>query len=620
MRRALAVCLMLCVAGLCETTAEADWGTLGAVPIQSGGRIMPLDSFARITLLQLSGRSSVKLGDTRYDALNWLLRVLFDNPAAREDRVFLIESPEITDALGLAHDKARDRYSYAFLEKGIPALMRLAGEAEAVKPAERTRFQDQVLRLGRGVRSFEQLARSFSFWRTGIAIGVETMRERLGDDATLSAYAEAFGALDPSADAELFTAVDRDINRLVKSNYSGMLTIFPKHPRERMRGSPIEEWASPWDLFLGRDPDDATLLEQFAALQTAWLAGQGPVDGDGLRAQLVQLAGDELDTGKLDMEVRYNRYDLFFWTLLAYCTGMLLCMLSWLGKPMRFALWAAVALLLVGYGLHSYGLVLRMLIRGRPPVSTLYESMLFVVWVGMTLALLTELVYRKKFALFSGAMLGTALMWVASKYATDGDTMGVLIAVLDSNFWLSIHVTSITIGYSACLLAGALGHVYIFAHLFAPERSKQLRSDLNRSIYGVIAFATIFSFGGTILGGIWADQSWGRFWGWDPKENGALLIVLWNAILLHARMGGYLGKSGLAIGSVVGNVVVVAAWWGVNLLNIGLHSYGFDNGVFTGLMAFTAFQAAVVGCGLLAARLHRRRKKGAPAQTEPASP
>ena len=166
--------------------------------------------------------------------------------------------------------------------------------------------------------------------------------------------------------------------------------------------------------------------------------------------------------------------------------------------------------------------------------------------------------------------------------------MGVLIAVLDSNFWLGTHVIAITIGYAATFLAGFLGIAFLILRASNPRFDSLTGKRLATMIYGVICFALLFSFAGTILGGIWADQSWGRFWGWDPKENGALLIVLWNALILHVRWGGFILARGLAVLAVLGNVVTAFSWFGTNLLGIGLHSYGFTQ---------TGF--------LLARRLHR---------------
>jgi ABC-type transport system involved in cytochrome c biogenesis permease subunit len=124
-------------------------------------------------------------------------------------------------------------------------------------------------------------------------------------------------------------------------------------------------------------------------------------------------------------------------------------------------------------------------------------------------------------------------------------------------------------------------------------------------VYGIVCFATLFSFVGTVLGGIWADQSWGRFWGWDPKENGALIIVLWNALVLHARWGGLIRERGLMNMAIVGNIVTSWSWFGVNMLSIGLHSYGFMDSAFWWLMAFVGSQLLLIALGLLPGRYWR---------------
>jgi ABC-type transport system involved in cytochrome c biogenesis permease subunit len=131
--------------------------------------------------------------------------------------------------------------------------------------------------------------------------------------------------------------------------------------------------------------------------------------------------------------------------------------------------------------------------------------------------------------------------------------------------------------------------------LFDPHWTKESAAALEKMVYGVVCFSTFFSFLGTILGGIWADQSWGRFWGWDPKENGALLIVLWNAIILHARWGKLVDQKNLMAMAVAGNIVTALSWFGVNMLGIGLHSYGFMDKAFVWLMVFVASQLLIIG-------------------------
>jgi ABC-type transport system involved in cytochrome c biogenesis permease subunit len=168
--------------------------------------------------------------------------------------------------------------------------------------------------------------------------------------------------------------------------------------------------------------------------------------------------------------------------------------------------------------------------------------------------------------------------------------MKMLVAVLDSNFWLGIHVPNITLGYAACCVAGVLGHIYIIQGLVSPRAKARLDSTYKMLMLS-LGLGLTLAFFGTMLGGIWADQSWGRFWGWDPKENGALMIVLWCALIFHARIAKLIGPLGVAVLSSILLLVVMWAWFGVNLLSVGLHSYGFASGAAAG---FTAYFCAEV--------------------------
>ena len=114
--------------------------------------------------------------------------------------------------------------------------------------------------------------------------------------------------------------------------------------------------------------------------------------------------------------------------------------------------------------------------------------------------------------------------------------------------------------------------------------------SLTRMAYGFVGAALFLSLVGTILGGIWANYSWGRFWGWDPKENGALMIVLMCLIILHARLGGYIREIGLHACNIVTGMITVFSWFGVNQLGVGLHAYGFTDGVWFWLSMFWALQ------------------------------
>jgi hypothetical protein len=138
-----------------------------------------------------------------------------------------------------------------------------------------------------------------------------------------------------------------------------------------------------------------------------------------------------------------------------------------------------------------------------------------------------------------------------------------------------------------------------------------MSKSLSRMIYGIVCFAALFSFVGTVLGGIWADQSWGRFWGWDVKENGALIIVLWNALVLHARWGGMVRERGLANMAIVGNIVTSWSWFGVNMLGIGLHSYGFTDAAFRWLVLFVVSQLILIALGSLPKQMWKSFREAA---------
>jgi cytochrome c-type biogenesis protein CcsB len=264
-------------------------------------------------------------------------------------------------------------------------------------------------------------------------------------------------------------------------------------------------------------------------------------------------------------------------------------------------------LVVLTFVVHTFAIVFRMVLEGRPPVTNLYSSAIFIGWGCVVLGLILERVFAVGLGAAVASFAGFVTLVIAQNLAIDGDTMEMMRAVLDTNFWLATHVVVVTLGYASTFFAGFLAITYIMLGLFTPQLSQkvgehELGKVLTKMVYAIVCFATLFSFTGTVLGGIWADQSWGRFWGWDPKENGALLIVLWNAIILHARWGGLVRDRGIMCLAVFGNIVTSFSWFGVNMLGIGLHSYGFMEAAFKWLMLFIATQVAIIVLGLLPSR------------------
>src|SRR5262249_2911240 len=296
---------------------------------------------------------------------------------------------------------------------------------------------------------------------------------------------------------------------------------------------------------------------------------------------------------RVSFETLFNRMQPFTQSMALYVLAFLLACASWLGWS-RTLNRSAFYLLLLALAIHTFGLVSRMYLQERPPVTNLYSSAIFIGWGAVIVSLILERIYRDGIGAACAGAIGFVTLIIAQHLAGSGDTLEMLQAVLDTNIWLATHVVCITTGYSAMFLAGMLAIIYVVRGVFTRSLAKQTADSLARMTYGVVCFATLFSFVGTVLGGIWADQSWGRFWGWDPKENGAVLIVLWCAITLHARWGGFIRQRGLMMMAIFGNIVTSFSWFGVNMLGVGLHSYGFMQKAFPWLLGFMISQLALI--------------------------
>jgi ABC-type transport system involved in cytochrome c biogenesis permease subunit len=189
------------------------------------------------------------------------------------------------------------------------------------------------------------------------------------------------------------------------------------------------------------------------------------------------------------------------------------------------------------------------------------------------------------------------------------DHLDPLVAVLRSNYWLSTHVITITLGYASGLIAALLSIVYVLLRSLGLDGGDaSLRRSVTRAVYGCVCLTLVLSLIGTVLGGIWANDSWGRFWGWDPKENGALMIVLWSLAILHARLGGYIKEWGLHLTSIFGAIVVGFSWWHVNFLNVGLHNYGFAAEKLWTVQVFYGVMTGFILLGAVTCLLEKRAK------------
>ena len=226
---------------------------------------------------------------------------------------------------------------------------------------------------------------------------------------------------------------------------------------------------------------------------------------------------------------------------------------------------------------HIFGLVSRAYIMSRPPVTNMYET---VVWVPLAGLMAGLFFYRKKnFVPFTASVILAFFCLFLTDTAPHILDSGLqpLEAVLRSNFWLSTHVLIITMSYAFFGLAFVLGDITLFRLLF--QKTPGIVEEAVRPIYRLLQWGVVLLAGGTILGAIWADYSWGRFWGWDPKESWALVSLLGYLALLHGRFVGWIRPLSFVTGSVLMFFLILMAWYGVNfILGKGLHSYGFGTG------------------------------------------
>src|SRR5207247_11339915 len=298
------------------------------------------------------------------------------------------------------------------------------------------------------------------------------------------------------------------------------------------------------------------------------------------------------ELAKAGRELFFNRMQPFYNAMVLYVLAGILAGAFWFSLSdvlRRSAVW----LIGLALAIHTSGLVMRMVLEGRPPVTNLYSSAIFIGWGACVLGLVLERFYKDGIGAVVSSAVGFVTLIIAHNLALGGDTMAMMRAGRDTNFWLATHVVVVTLRYASTYVAGTLAVIYIVRGVFTRTLDEATGKGLARMVYGIVCFATLFSFVGTVLGGIWADQSWGRFWGWDPKENGALLIVIWNAAILHARWGGLVKERGLMNMAVFGNIVTSFYWVGVNMLGIGLDSYALVDAGFNCLLSFVGSSLCV---------------------------
>ena len=605
----------------------------GKLPVLLNGRIQPMDSVAMNALLQIRGTRKVPLegnnesgdwGDfleirgegkgplserswyqfskhpKKLTSTQWLLEVMIQPEKANERYVFAVNHPDLIGELGLG-DAGLDRSGlrYFTFNEIEPHLATIEQHASSLnpKPELRTPFERAVAKLHFSLGLFLRLKNSLQPQDTtdfkteleeyiaNITPGVDAVRKRAAgdefDQAALEQLMRHMERYDMVSRVAYPLIVPPDIATMERDQWSNVGTNLLDAVHTQRFPAAIQNYAA---------MSSAYAQEDASAFSSALSAYRNSLSRD---------FSDELNKAKL--EYAYNYVSPFYKSIVLYLVAFLFACISWfnLSKWMNRS---AAYLIILAFIIHTAGLITRMVLEGRPPVTNLYSSAIFVGWGAVILGIILERFYRDGIGSVIASVVGLITLIIAHNLSMQGDTMEMMRAVLDTNFWLATHVVVITLGYSATFVAGFLALVYVTRGLLTKTLDKDTAKGLTRMVYGIICFATLFSFVGTILGGIWADQSWGRFWGWDPKENGALLIVIWNALVLHCRWGGLIRERGLMNLAIFGNIVTAFSWFGVNMLGIGLHSYGFMDAAFRWIVLFTVSQMAFIALGTLPLR------------------
>lgn len=566
-------------------------------PVQDGGRVKPFSTYAAFKMLGLHGARSMKIEGKdgkiyKLKPTEWLMDTLFRPHLAVDLPTFRIDNSKVLEAIGVEQKGRRDRYSYREIVDGLDKLVKLAESYESIDKKKRDPMQQQSIDLAYNIRNYEVLLSYFGFVRNRIVLrgsGVDGKPDTIVDFSKVMMGApeirRGIAEMEQSGE-EIGTGMQSLLEQVLDgANYSrhGLFMLPPKKAGD-------EDWLSAGNAIMSvmtmESPDPATAIDDVKMLETTVHALSH--DEKEFRKQFSELkkniedrAYSRGELSHVSMEVSYFKRDYFLNAMVLFLIGSLCALGMWgmgRGKIAKGFYWGTFGFTTVAVSLCVIAIVMRCIIMQRPPVGNLYDTIVFIAATSVILALLIEWMSKKTFALGLAPILGTALILLARRYEVGDakDHLDPLVAVLDSNYWLTTHVITITLGYSAGLLAAMLSCIYVLMRaLNLDEGNKELRRSFTKAVYGSICLTVFLSLVGTVLGGIWANDSWGRFWGWDPKENGALMIVLWTLAILHARLGGIIKEWGLHLASMFTACIVAFSWWHVNFLDTGLHSYGF---------------------------------------------
>lgn len=551
-------------------------------PAMKGGRLMPLSSASADVLRFLSGKSSTKINGKYASSSEWLLYINAFFEAASNDKFFKTDNRELANILGTEGRY----YSFADLSRCYQKIYK------AAESSEQTPYNRACREALEKAMVFQIAANALAFKFEGLS-PLQTYKD--WEESSRFASAEL---------AKNRAQNSRQNSPALRQMYEKLVAL--KELKERddfFKDSNIlliphhnqNEWTNPVGALLNLKlyKESQGTLNLYAKIVEDCAAQKIE------NSNIAQISVASKPSFRLEFENIFNRLDIFYRGAILYISSFVIFLAAIVFKK-RILSRIAIPLLCAAFIAQGFGIFARMFIQMRPPVTNLYSSVIFAGWAAVGFGLFLSAKSRKTLYILAAAPIGFLSIVLALNLPYSGDTMGMMRAVLNSNFWLSVHIVPMMLGYCAVFLAGLAASFKLLSNAFLRGRYSMLSMlETANTIYGIICFAMVFSFAGTMLGGVWADMSWGRFWGWDPKENGALMVVLWCAFVVHLKVLKMANPRLILALACLGNIVAAWAWFGVNMLGVGLHSYGFMDSGKSWLAAFCIIQFLIATLSLI---------------------
>ncbi len=288
------------------------------------------------------------------------------------------------------------------------------------------------------------------------------------------------------------------------------------------------------------------------------------------------------------IEFNYFKWNLFTWSLLLSILAIMFFIITKNKIP-------GIILTTLSIAFQLTAMSMRVMISGRAPITNMYETVMFSGFGALIISIVIFFM-RKEIVFVVAGLAFNVLSLMMMKFANGMLDEGIspLVPVLRDNFWLSTHVTTVILSYAALALSWILANSLLIRSRFKTVSSNDYKYEVDL-IYTSIKFGVVLLSAGVILGGVWADYSWGRFWGWDPKETWSLIVLLIYMAILHGKYTTWIPAHRFVPLVAGAFMSVMMAWFGVNyILASGLHSYGFSEGGAVFLGSFFAIQILIL--------------------------